>query len=398
MLLASVFSGTHASAVSTSPATVCVGATCTVSFPYTGDFYTWTVPASTTYTLEVWGSQGGSAGYNGTLLSAGGKGGYAKGNIALTAASTIAIYVGGQGAGLNSTSTSATMSGGWNGGGAGYVGTSTSDGRGSGGGGATDIRVNGSALSNRVIVAGGGAGGEKYSGYGTNIPGVGGGTSGGDGATANYDTTQPYNGKGGSSSAGGARGHNCGGVVSSTSGVSGIGGNGDIGRDDMGSAGAGGGYFGGGGAGCGMGAGGGSGYVGGVTTTTLIAGNSTMPDPAGGFTTGRTGDGYARITYTWGTATISLSLAGGGNTASKGVAKTINAVIDFAGKVTFYANGKKIPGCFNLAATVGTKTCSWKPNVQKRVTLTASIIPTAGLPGTSSPFIVNVEKRTGTRG
>ena len=115
-----------ANAVSANPSAVCSGATCTVTFTFTGDFYTWTVPSTARYTLEVWGSQGGSAGYNGTVLQAGGAGGYAKGDIDLTASNSISIYVGGQGAGLSGTSTSVIPDGGWNGGGTGYIGSSTS--------------------------------------------------------------------------------------------------------------------------------------------------------------------------------------------------------------------------------------------------------------------------------
>jgi len=293
-LLSAFILPTSAGAVSTNPTPVCAGATCTVTFTYTGDFYTWTAPYTGTYSLEVWGSQGGSAGYNGTLLSAGGLGGYAKGNIALTASSSVAIYVGGQGAGLTGTATSASAAGGWNGGGAGYMGSSTSDNRGAGGGGGTDIRVGGSTLSNRVIVAGGGAGGAKYTGYGTNYPGVGGGTSGSDGATANYDSSYPYSGKGGTQSAGGVRGQNCG--TGATNGALGQGGQSDV-MDSMGGAGGGGGYWGGGGSGCGMAGGGGSGYVGGVTNSTLTSGANVMPNPSGGTMTGNTGNGVARITY-----------------------------------------------------------------------------------------------------
>ncbi len=59
--------------------------------------------------------------------------------------------------------------------------------------------------------------------------------------------------------------------------------------------------YGGGGAGSEYGAiyagGGGSGYIGGVTSGQTIAGNASMPNPSGGTITGKTGNGYARITY-----------------------------------------------------------------------------------------------------
>ena len=54
----------------------------------------WTVPATTTYTIEAWGAQGGIAGdYNG------GKGAYIKGDFSLTEGETIKILVGQQGIG-----------------------------------------------------------------------------------------------------------------------------------------------------------------------------------------------------------------------------------------------------------------------------------------------------------
>lgn len=381
-------------AVSANPAAVCIGSTCTITFPYTGDYYSWIAPVSGSYTFEVWGSQGGNAGYNGSLLSAGGLGGYAKGNINLTSSETVLVYVGGQGAGLSGTPISSATAGGWNGGGAGYVGSSSSDSRGAGGGGGTDIRVGGSALSNRVIVAGGGAGGAIYIGYGTNIPGVGGGTVGGDGATANYNSSQPYNGKGGTQSAGGTKGTNC--NAGSTNGALGQGGQGEA--IGMGSAGGGGGYWGGGGSGCGMGGGGGSGYVGGVSNTTLTSGNASMPNPSGGTMTGRTGNGVARISYTNAPVTVSLSTAGNSRVASKGQTLTLTATSDSIGRVTFFADGKRIPGCISLSIPVGTRSCTWKAAAQKISKLSAMVVPTGGgATGYSSELTVSVARRTGTR-
>ena len=174
-LLAGLVNSIPAKAVSANPNTVCAGSTCTVSFPYTGDFYQWTVPSTGTYTLEVWGAQGGHAGYNGTNYQSGAAGGYSTGTLSLTSGQTIYIYVGGQGAGLNDTTTLTRVAGGWNGGGQGYSGNLTNNNRAGGGGGATDIRTVGQALSNRVIVAGGGGGGTYFSTYGTNTSGVGGG-------------------------------------------------------------------------------------------------------------------------------------------------------------------------------------------------------------------------------
>ena len=115
------------------------------NFAYTGNYQTWTVPVTGTYKLEVWGAQGG--------YSNGGKGGYSVGNMSLNNGQTIYIYVGGQGTSSNVNSYS-YIAGGFNGGGSLYTNTNGYY-IGSGGGG-TDIRLNGTALTNRIIVAGGG--------------------------------------------------------------------------------------------------------------------------------------------------------------------------------------------------------------------------------------------------
>ncbi len=216
-------------------------------FTYTGGIQSFVVPSTGNYKLEVWGAQGGDA-----SPYYGGMGGYASGTIDLTAGQTIYIYVGqvGQGAGGGSA---------WNGGGGGTC-------CGAGGGGGTDFRLGGTALANRVIVAGAGGGGSN-------------------------DTPQGNGGDGGGSS--GLYG-TVGAPGTQSSGYSlGVG---ETNSSDA--AGGGGGYWGGynGGGGTGGSGGGGSAYTGGVTSGTMIAGNASMPNPSGGNMTGHSGNGYARIT------------------------------------------------------------------------------------------------------
>ena len=382
-------------AVSSNPTPVCSGATCTITFTYTGDYYQWSAPTSGTYTFELWGAQGGNAGYNGVSLSQGGKGGYATGAKSLTAGSQLYIYVGGQGEGPNSLSTYDTVTGGFNGGGLGFNGNGTTDYRAGGGGGGTDIRTSGNTLADRIIVAGGGGGGALCSCYGTNTPGVGGGTAGGDGATNSYNSTYAYNGKGGTQSAGGTRGINGGDF--STNGVLGIGGNGLNNRHSYGGSGGGGGYFGGGGAGAGMGSGGGSGYVGGVTASTLTAGNATMPNPSGGTMTGRTGNGFVRITYAYTPGTISLTIAGNVTNSSKGVGVTLTAAINASGNVTFYANNKRIAGCINMPSSSGNKACIWKPTGVRTNNVYATLSQSGSVVATSASLNIVGTKRASLR-
>lgn len=118
-------------------------------FGYTGAVQLLTVPYTGTYKLETWGAQGGTAG-SGT----GGKGGYSRGNIYLTAGQIVYVYVGQKPADGKKISNSP---GGWNGGGT--SGKSTDNATAAGGGGATDIRTVLDNLNSRLIVAGGGGGG-----------------------------------------------------------------------------------------------------------------------------------------------------------------------------------------------------------------------------------------------
>jgi hypothetical protein len=387
-----------ANAVLANPTPVCVSGTCTINFDTTGDYYLWSAPTTGTYTFQVWGAQGGNAlNTSGTVLQSGPLGGYSAGNYSLTSGQAVYVYVGGQGSG--STSTYAAISGGFNGGGIGYNGDA--NGRAASGGGGSDVRLTGNALSNRVIVAGGGGGGVS-SAYGTQSGSFGGGTSGADGATALYGASYVYNGKGGTQSAGGAGGQ-AGGIAGS--GTLGNGGNGISALHQYGSSGGGGGYFGGGGAGAGMSPGGGSGYVGGVTSSTITAGNASMPNPAGGTMVGRSGNGYIRITYEAPvTAAFTLfQLAGATTTATFRTSVAISATVTVASKVTFRANGKVIPGCKNRTASGSgssfTATCPWKPSVRGPVTVLATADPvTDGISNvTSSPISVGVINRTGNR-
>lgn len=220
-----------------------------LTFEYTGSVQTFTVPAGVTQvTIDAYGAQGFDSGF-------GGLGGRATGTRAVTPGQVLNVYVGGYGSG---------SAGGWNGGEspAGGSGCNATTGGTGYGGGASDVRIGGTALSNRVIVAGGG-GGRGRLGDGTILyGGAGGGLTGGAGTAAATAT----GGGGGTQSAGGAGGS--GGLGSATAGTLGVGGNrcpGDWGGSD-----GGGGYYGGGGGSASSGSnrasgGGGSSFFGGVT-------------------------------------------------------------------------------------------------------------------------------------
>ena len=142
-------------------------------FGYTGAEQTFTVPTgANVVSLYTWGASGGRSLYGGT--SRGGYGGYWQkdrtGADMPAAGTTLYVYVGGNGADGPSSIVWAgsypANPGGWNGGGNG-------NGYGGGGGGATDIRMGGNTLSNRIQVGGGG-GGTTYPGDNAPSPSTGG--------------------------------------------------------------------------------------------------------------------------------------------------------------------------------------------------------------------------------
>jgi hypothetical protein len=104
------------------------------------------------------------------------------------------------------------------------------------------------------------------------------------------------------------------------------------------------------------------------------------------------------ITVVTGESSVTLQLAGGVTEASKSQAINIIASVDQAGKISFYVDGKKIPGCFNKSASVGNVTCSWRPAVQKPVIIRATLDPTNSVYNNSqSTLKVLVKRRTGLR-
>lgn len=161
-----------------------------VMFSYTGAVQTWSVPSNvTSLRFDLSGASGGRDSYSGSAVV--GMGGRVRGTMAVFPGNTMNIYVGGMGG--DGTPTGAT--GGYNGGG---IGTYYAYGSGGGGGGATDIRIGGTALANRVVVAGGGGGNGQdlavaFAG------GAGGGLTGGNGETFNATAA-----RGGTQAAGGA--------------------------------------------------------------------------------------------------------------------------------------------------------------------------------------------------
>lgn len=272
-------------------------------FSYTGAVQSKSLTAGI-YTLECWGAQGGSAPSGG---GTGGKGGYSVGTLQLTSATTVYIYVGGQGEGRINAGACA---GGFNGGGRSYA-TTTNYYNGSGGG-ASDIRIGQDSLYARVIVAGGGGGFGRYNSSYILDGGYGGGSTGGTGGQSTDATAQPGEGgtqtKGGDSLNGTKKNSTTYGTLSGF----GVGGGAISGNTAYRIAGGGGGWYGGGYA-MRAGAGGGSGFVWTgsnapsgyllgsayyLSNASTTAGNASMPSTSGETETGHAGNGFIRITKT----------------------------------------------------------------------------------------------------
>ena len=141
--------------------------------------YSFIVPLTGNYKLEVWGAQGGTSLNQGNPGTAGGYGGYATGTVALTKGDVLYMTVGGQGA-IGVIGTSAE--GGFNGGGKGSWDGGDNEASG-GGGGATHIASIGGLLKDlssskdKILIVAGGGGGASF----TYEPGNGGGYIGGVG-------------------------------------------------------------------------------------------------------------------------------------------------------------------------------------------------------------------------
>ena len=256
-----------------------------LSYSYTGSVQTLTIPAGvTSVNIKVWGADGGSGGYYSysSAYSPGGYGGYSEGDLSVSGGDTLYIYVGGRGynwyqnggsEGHNGTLTHGTPSqsevayGGWGGGtGFGQGGRATKYGM-AGGGAASHIRLNGTSLSNRKIIAGGGGGGgNSQSSSIRSGGGAGGGSSGQTMATSTQYVGRSA-GVGGGTSAGTNN------AASWSSTMDGNATNTAYSHNYL-QGGGGGGYYGGGQWDNSSGGGGGSGWIGGVTSGLMHMGNS----------------------------------------------------------------------------------------------------------------------------
>lgn len=291
-------------------ATICLSdlskAQTTESFTYSGSVQSFTVPPCV---FEITINANGATGANGatsviigggsgsgsnSIAGSGAVGGVVSGTMSVTPGQVLYIYVGGAAVGAV---------GGYNGGGNGGI-----DGAGAGGG-ASDVRLGGTNLNDRIMVAGGGGGGGIGGCYTTTIFGGNGGVGGTGNGVNGVNSAAGAGGLGGVGTTGGAGGAGCSCCLGSAgvSGISGLGGNGGDGGIALctnlknSGGGGGGGYFGGGGGGGGSagttgcslndtGAGGG-----GAGGSNYLLASFTSTTSVGG--TAPSGNGSVTITY-----------------------------------------------------------------------------------------------------
>jgi hypothetical protein len=343
------------------------------NYTVTGGIQYWTVPVTGRYYIDAYGAGGA-----GTLAGGGAR---IADTFDLTEGEVIRILVG------QTANITAGVSANGGGGGSFVV--------------RSPFNTNGSIL----IVAGGGGGSESGSSQNTNAhasittsgnDGVGtvsstnsgaGGTNGSGGGTASADNA---GGGGGGFLTDGIRNTNWdnnGGSAFINGGLGG--GGGAAGKGSGGGAGGGGGYSGGGGSDNvtnGAGGGGGSYYANGLNINRI-----------------RTVDAFAEntngsVTITLvGTASISLTAAGSATQITKGQVLLLTANAGLPGNVTFYSDGKRIPGCISIATAAGNVNCSWKASVQRPVSLTAKLVMNGALAATSTDLKVSVKKKSGLR-
>ncbi len=263
---------------------------------------TFTVPAGvSSIAVSMEGGSGGSSS-RGVL---GGFAGSVVCTLAVTPASVMNVYVGGAGTFGQVSATATGGIGGANGGNGGSGSTAS----GGAGGGSSEIRLNGTALTDRIVVAAGGGGGNQGTTTSSNV----GGNGGNPGASGN-STNAARRGGGGTLLAGGVAG--TGSTANGTAGTASAGGNGGNGGAYSG-GGGGGGVFGGGGGGGGSTTAGNSGSGGGGCN--FVTGTAT--GVTNGTSTSR-GNGYVYITIL-STPTVYAMGPGGTSCADPGVEVTL---------------------------------------------------------------------------
>lgn len=347
----------------------------------------WTVPFTGRYYIDAVGAGGGGnfAGYGARIAD----------TFDLIQGEVIRILVGqapspwylyianGGGGGTfvvrspyNETSTALVVAGGGGGAESATVISSTAS---------ASITTSGNAGSGTVSSTGAGAGGVNGNGGGTASASFGGG--GGGGFVADGTPNLSWENAGGSSFLNGGALTLTGTGAYAVAG--GFGGGGAAnGKGNGGGSGGGGGYSGGGGSDniYGESGGGGGSIVAGLNINRIM----TSAFRAANY------NGYVTITAL-SSPSISVGISGNVTSVAKGSAVNLTATVGQSAVVAFFADGKKLSGCQSVATNNGSAICSWKPAIQKSVSITASIVVGGSAYATSTPMYIGVSRRTNKR-
>lgn len=133
-------------------------------------------------------------------------------------------------------------------------------------------------------------------------------------------------------------------------------------------------------------------------TNYLFSGWNTSSDGSGtAYASGATNITFAQDTVLFArwiiNATLSIPQV---SVARYQSANTLTLTIGAPGKYTFYARGKRIPGCINLTGNPPTLNCYWKPSSHGQFNISVTGI-VGGSSYSSNLGIYNVELRTGNR-
>ena len=116
---------------------------------------------------------------------------------------------------------------------------------------------------------------------------------------------------------------------------------------------------------------------------------------------GISGDLWMIDNLTWSAAVATAtttSISSGAAVFSKGAISTLTLSATASGKITLFANGKRVPGCISRAIT-SSITCSWRPGVQGAIQLSAVFTPSSSAQFSSSSALMTalVRKRAALR-
>jgi hypothetical protein len=94
--------------------------------------------------------------------------------------------------------------------------------------------------------------------------------------------------------------------------------------------------------------------------------------------------------------THTIALTNGLSSAVYRTASTLRSSVDVDGLVTFFFNGKRIPGCINIQTVSKIANCTWRPSAMNYNFITAQLV-TPGGNLTTNTFRIFVSKRSNNR-